>query len=386
MNILGGSIADATVATMICEGISNPHSSGLGGGFLITIYIKDKGTVESIDAREIAPKLAVKDMYNNNLGAASRGGLAVAVPGELKGLWGLHQKYGKLPWKDLIQPNIELCRRGHKVSSYQARIYKSIETRLLDEPTLSEVFINPETQQVWEEGELIKRNKLADTLEIIAAEGADAIYNNGSLTQILVNDIKRFGGIITTEDFMDYNIRWRKPEVAELKGENTLYTSPLPGTGSVLTFILNILDKYELKYDALSYHRIVEAFKFGYGSRTRLGDEPSEEIKELVRNLTDRTHADLIRSQIDDQRTYNEPSHYGALFESVEDHGTTHICLLAPNGDAVAATNTVNDYFGSFRSSAGIILNDQMDDFGVPGTKKFIIMYKIAQHKLFSNK
>ena len=99
----------------------------------------------------------------------------------------------------------------------------------------------------------------------------------------------------------------------------------------------------------------------------RLGDDPTDEIKELVKNLTNSAHADYIRSQINDERTYNDIAHYGAIFESVEDHGTTHICLLAPNGDAVAATNTINDYFGSFRSSAGIILNDEMDDFGVPG-------------------
>ena len=334
---------------MICEGITNPQSAGLGGGFFLTIYIKETGIVETLDAREMAPKLARTNMYTNDSSASASGGLSIAVPGEIMGLWELHKKYGKLSWKEVIQPNIDLCRNGHKLPIYIFRILKAREPRILEEATLKNTFVNPETQQVWEEGDLVKRLELADSLEKIAAEGADAIYNNGSLTQILVNDIKSFGGIITTEDFLDYRVRWGKPEIAELQGENTLFTFPLSGTGSVLTFILNILNKYELKHDALSYHRIVEAFKFGYGSRTRLGDEPSEEIKELVRNLTDRTYADLIRSQIDDQRTYNEPSHYGALFESVEDHGTANLCILAPNGDAVAATTTINYVLGSFK-------------------------------------
>ena len=83
------------MATLICEGITCPQSGGLGGGFLLTIYIKEKGTIETLDAREVAPKLATKNMFDNNLGASLEGGLAIAVPGELKGLWELHQKYGK---------------------------------------------------------------------------------------------------------------------------------------------------------------------------------------------------------------------------------------------------------------------------------------------------
>lgn len=334
---------------MICEGITNPQSAGIGGGFFLTIYIKETGVVETMDAREIAPKLATTNMYEKDPSASSTGGLSIAVPGEIKGLWELHQKYGKLSWREVIQPNINLCRHGHKLPIYIARILKAREDRILNEPTLSNTFINPETNQVWKEGDLVKREELADSLEIIATEGANAIYNNGSLTNILVNAIRTFGGIITIEDFLDYRVRWGKPEITELKNEHKLYTFPLPATGSVLTFILNILDNYDLKHDALSYHRITEAFKFGYGSRTRLGDEPSDDIKELVQNLTSPEHADFIRSQIDDTRTYNEPTHYGALFESVEDHGTANLCILAPNGDAVAATTTINYVLGSFK-------------------------------------
>ena len=365
-NILGGSIADATVATMICEGITCPHSSGLGGGFLLTIYIKEEGIVESLDARETAPMLATKDMFDDNILASLEGGLSVAVPGELKGLWELHQKYGKLPWKDLIVPNIELCRKGHLVEKYLYNSMKDREEIILAEPTLREVFINPETNQVWNEGDFIKRNKLADTLETIAEEGAYAIYN-GSLTNALLDDIKRFGGIVTTEDLLNYKVRWQVPEEAHLNNENILYTSPLPGSGPVLTFILNLLKGYDLQNDTLSYHRIVEAFKFGYGRRTLLGDEPLNEIKELVKNLTSSEFADFIRLQINDERTFNDYEYYGAVFENSQDHGTANVCILAPNGDAVVATSTINFLFGSYRSSLGIILNNEMDDFGVEG-------------------
>ena len=351
---------------MICEGITCPQSGGLGGGFLLTIYIKEKGLIETIDAREVAPKLATRNMYDDKLGASLEGGLAIAVPGELKGLWELHQKYGKLNWKDLMQPNIELCRKGYQAQIYFHNAMKFREARILASPTLREVFINPETNQVWNTGDLIKRVKLADSLEIIAAEGADAIYN-GTLTKIMVDDIKSFGGIITEEDFLDYKVRWGKPEIAYLQDNLTLYTTPLPGSGAVLAFILNILKGYELKHDALSYHRIVEAFKFGYGRRTLLGDEPMDEVKDLVKNLTNSNFADFIRSLINDEQTYSEFDHYGAVYESVNDHGTANVCILSPNGDAVVGTSTINYNFGSYRSSVGIILNNEMDDFALPG-------------------
>lgn len=178
--------------------------SGLGGGFLLTIYIKETQTVEILNAREVAPKLATSNMYVNNSLASVTGGLAIAVPGELKGLWALHQKYGKLKWRDLIQPNIDLCRNGHVVSPYLVNIFKGSEQRLLEEPSLREIFINPKTNKAWELGQKVKREQLAKSLEIIAIEGADAIYNNGSLAKILIDDIRKFGGIITEEDLLDY--------------------------------------------------------------------------------------------------------------------------------------------------------------------------------------
>ena len=234
------------------------------------------------------------------------------------------------------------------------------------QPSLREVFINPATNKAWINGDLVKRNKLADSLEVMANEGANAIYN-GSLTKTFLDDIKSFGGIITAEDLLEYKVRWGLPEIAQLKNNYTLYTSTLPGSGAVLTFILNILKGYELKKDTLSYHRIVEAFKFAYGRRSLLGTEDSDANKALVRNLTSPAFADYIRSQINDEKTFNDYEHYGALFERVEDHGTANVCFMAPNGDAVVATSTINYVFGSIRSSIGIILNNEMDDFAIPG-------------------
>lgn len=200
----GGNVADVAVATIICEGITCPQSSGLGGGFLLTIYLKESGTVETLNAREVAPKLANETMYVDDPRGSVRGGKAVAVPGEIKGLWELHQKYGKLPWAQLIEPNIKLARQGHVVSPYLRDVFASSEQDLLAEPTLRDIYINPITNKTYQLNDIIKRTKLAETLEVIAREGADAIYGGGSLAKELVKEIQDRGGIITEEDFLDY--------------------------------------------------------------------------------------------------------------------------------------------------------------------------------------
>lgn len=169
----------------------------------MTIYIKETGRTETLNAREVAPLKAHKDMYDGNDTLSSKGGLAIAVPGELKGYWDAHQKYGKLEWAELVWPTIELCRQGHLVTPFLSKFFASRKTQLLTSESLREVFINPNTNDTYQEGEYLKRERLAQTLEVIAQEGADAIYN-GSLTDALVEDIQANGGILTVEDFYNY--------------------------------------------------------------------------------------------------------------------------------------------------------------------------------------
>ncbi len=315
----------------------------MGGGFLATIYIKHEGKVVTLDAREVAPKKSFKEMFEGNPSGSETGGLAVAVPGELKGLWDLHQKYGKLSWSELIQPNIELCRNGHKVSKYLSEVLKETEDDLKNEETLREIFINPSTNEAWIAGNVIKRPILADSLEIIAIEGANAMHNkNGSLLLKIVEDIKSFGGIIEEDDITDYSVRWSEPTSIELIGNLSLHSIPLPGSGAVLSFIINILKGYDLRDDSLSYHRTIEAFKFAFAKRTMLGNEESEFISDLIKNMTDLSYAEEIRLKINNVTTFNDVEYYGANFSVSEDHGTSHISILGANGDAISITSTIN--------------------------------------------
>lgn len=132
---------------------------------------------------------------------------------------------------------------------------------------------------------------------------------------------------------------------AKLNDNSTFYTFPLPSNGAIIVFMLNLLKEYDLKHDALSYHRITEAFKFAYAKRSILGDEPSDEIKEMMKNLTSVDYANEIRQIISDERTSEDIKFYGAKYVNQPDQGTAHISILMPNGDAVAATATINYKF-----------------------------------------
>lgn len=132
---------------------------------------------------------------------------------------------------------------------------------------------------------------------------------------------------------------------AKLNDNSTFYTFPLPSNGAIIVFMLNLLKEYDLKDDALSYHRITEAFKFAYAKRSILGDEPSDEIKEMMKNLTSVDYANEIRKIISDERTSEDIKFYGAKYVNQPDQGTAHISILMPNGDAVAATATINYKF-----------------------------------------
>lgn len=192
--------------------------------------------------------------------------------------------------------------------------------------------------------------KLADTLKVIAQEGADAIHGGGSLAQILVDEIQEAGGIITMEDLSNFEPKWGKPIESKLFNGDSFYAFPLPTTGHVLNFIINILNGYNFHEhslehhleDKLMFHRIAEAFKFGFAKRTKLGDEMTEEVLQTIEELGSVEFANGIREAIWDNQTFNDFEHYGADSAVQLDYGTSHISILAPNGDAVALTTTIN--------------------------------------------
>ncbi|XP_044272828.1 glutathione hydrolase 1 proenzyme-like isoform X2 [Tribolium madens] len=365
----GGTAVEAAIAALFCEGVSMPQSMGLGGGFLMTIYAS--GTAYSLNARETAPSAATKDMFNGSSALSTKGGLAVAVPGELKGYWEAYQKFGgKVKWGDLVQPTIDLCENGILVTEYLEKLYATQLEKFKLDPLMAETFIDPKTNLTYRKGQVVKRPQLAKTLKQVKVFGADALYN-GILTKKFVEDIRNKGGIITEEDMHNYEVEWQEPIRVKMPNNKTLYTAPLPGSGVILSFIMNLLKDFldNLQpFSVTNWQRIIESFKFGYGKRTELGDSNFVDVRNLVSNLTSPDYAAKIRGKIRDNTTSQDPTYYGGKTVQPDDHGTAHICVLGPNGDAVSVTSTINLYFGAgFMSpSTGIILNDEMDDFSSP--------------------
>ncbi|KAG8194808.1 hypothetical protein JTE90_017249 [Oedothorax gibbosus] len=377
-----GSAVDAALAAQFCNGVVNPQSTGLGGGFLMTIYNRMIKTAFVIDAKEVAPQNASKEMFASNPTLSKEGGLSIGVPGELRGLKLAYDSYGKLPWKTLVEPSIAICNDGFKVSEHLAHYLQLLKDRILADESMKSEFFNNATNDVYKAGETLKRPVLAKTLTEIANNGADALYT-GSLKNGFLEDIKNCGGILTEADLSNYKPLLKPSVHVQLNSPEaplTLHSVPLPGSGLILGLILKVLNYYNMTEAnfrdtdeaALQYHRIVESFKFAFAHRTHLGDQDFLNITEIIANLQSEDYAKSIWKQISDEQTY-PTSFYKPVMEITDDHGTAHVSVLAANGDAVSVTSSVNTYFGSMcRSpSTGIILNNVMDDFSSPNITNF---------------
>uniref|UniRef100_T1JME8 Uncharacterized protein n=1 Tax=Strigamia maritima TaxID=126957 RepID=T1JME8_STRMM len=370
----GGSAVDAAIATLLCMGVFHPQSMGLGGGCLINVYDHKRRKANVIDAREVAPSAAHESVYIANSHRTLSGGLAVAVPGELRGYWEAHTRYGILPWSDLVEPAIKMCREGITISRHLGDTLQAMRTRIELEPTLKEVFINRRTGEVYKHGETIIQADLAKTLQAIAHGGADALYT-GKLAQHLIEDIRHFGGNMTLDDLKNYRAVFREAVRCEFRDGTVLHSTPPPGSGSVLAHILQVMDGFKItdecmastKDAAIFAHRFAETLKFAFAQRSQLGDPAFVEIDEVVSKLMSKGYARAIRDKIrpDNVQSF---SAYGLVLSNPDDSGTAHLSVLAPNGDAVAVTSSVNTWLGAgIRSrSTGIVLNNEMDDFSFP--------------------
>ena len=391
----GGNAIDAAVATGFALAVVHPAAGNLGGGGFMLIRMAD-GKTHFLDYREKAPAAAKADMYldaqgNVIEGASEYGYKAIGVPGSVAGMVYAEQKYGKLTLKQVMAPAIKLAREGYALTWEEARDMH-YTSHLGDYPESKRIF--QRDGNYYQPGELFRQPDLARTLEHIAARSDD--FYHGALARELAAAIQKGGGIITADDLAHYEVKEREPTHGTYRGYEILSAPPPSSGGTVLIESLNILEGYDLaklgNRSAESVHYITEAFRRAFYDRAEFMGDP-DFSKTPVAQLIDKKYAAAWRESIDPNRAsaskglkrpeiFSQLEQYAAAHPPAaaphEGQHTTHYSVVDAEGDAVAVTTTINDWFGSRVTADGLgfLLNDEMDDFsakpGVPNADGLI--------------
>jgi len=361
----GGNAVDAAVATAFVLAVTYPEAGNLGGGGFMMIYIH--GEPAFVDYRETAPAAATRDMYLDDKGevikdASTVGARAAGVPGTVAGLWLAHRRYGKRPWRELLQPAIRLARHGFTVPLHMARRVEELRPSYEGRTNFEHYFGDVRGAEVFRQPEL------AATLTRIAAGGAREFYH-GKTAQLLVAQMKKDGGLISAKDLADYRAKWREPLVADWR-DLKLLTAPLPSSGGfALIELLEMHDVLSAQFEGLAHnstqyvHLIAEMEKRVFADRAEyLGDPDFVQvpIEKLIA-------PDYIMRRAAEVRPH-EISPVQSVHPGLEEgRHTTHFSILDPDGNAVSNTYTLNEWYGNGEvvEGAGFLLNDEMDDFSI---------------------
>jgi len=385
----GGNAIDAAVATGFALAVVYPGAGNLGGGGFMLIRTRN-GEAHFLDFREMAPGAATATLYQDRHGqvipgASTVGFKAVGVPGSVKGLVYAEQHFGRLGLAQVMAPAIRLAREGYVLSPGQARDM-STDKDLARFPDSRRIFQNG--GKGWRAGARFRQPELARTLERIAASPDD--FYHGEMARQIADFVHQGGGLITTQDLANYQVKERAPVRGKYRDLEILSAPPPSSGGTALIESLHILEGFDLKKAGLdsvqSIHLLSEAYRRAFLDRALfMGDPDFSNVP--VAQLTDEKYARAWRDSIEPERAtdsqtmrrptlYPELDRYAAahplLAHSKEPTQTTHYSVVDSDGNAVAVTTTLNDDFGSRVSigSLGFLLNDEMDDFaakvGVP--------------------
>ncbi len=382
----GGNAVDAAVAVGFALAVTYPAAGNIGGGGFMIIRIPDTGKSVAIDFREVAPSGATPNMYLDDNGKVERtksylGHLAVGVPGTVKGFELAMQKYGKLPWKDVIAPAIELAENGFVLNRRRARAFnnlkkmknipKDFEDELRKSKEFFRIFSKPDGSD-FTEGDIFVQKDLAESLRLIADQGSEAFYV-GKIADLIARDMEKHGGLITKNDLARYEAFVREPVKGNYRGYEIISMPPPSSGGTILIEMLNVLEGFELgtmeRYGPKALHVISETMKFAYLDRAKyMGDANFGDIP--VNRLISKEHAQNTRENIDLDRAIPSTEIGKDILTIEEAEETTHYSIIDKDGIAVATTYTLNGGFGSFviAEGTGIILNNEMADFNMkPG-------------------
>ncbi len=363
----GGNAVDAAVAAAFTLAVTYPEAGNIGGGGFMLIYFD--GQASFLDYREVAPKAAHRDMYLDARGEVIEGSslvgaLAAGVPGTVAGLWEAHQRYGTLPWPELLAPAIKLAAEGFIVPELLAARIDEYRGVFAGRTNFDDYFSGVEA------GARLRQGELAATIGRISIVGPGAFYG-GDTARLIVEQMQRDGGIITADDLADYRPVWRKPLDSSWRGYRILTAPPPSSGGFAVVQLLQMKDHLAAAFEGLEHnspqyiHLVAEMEKRVFADRARYFGDPDHVAVPI--------HALLAEDYLKTRARQVNPRAISAL-EAVppglDSPATTHYSILDAYGNAVSNTYTLNDDFGSgvVVHGAGFLLNGEMDDFSVkPG-------------------
>jgi gamma-glutamyltranspeptidase/glutathione hydrolase len=369
----GGNAIDAAVATEFALAVCYPEAGNIGGGGFMLIRTSD-GNTDVIDYREKAPSHASRDMYLDKSGNVTEGlstdtHLASGVPGTVDGMLNAHSKYGKLPFKEVIQPAIDLAEKGFPVTKRQAADLNANRILFIGRNVFRPAFVK---DSLWKEGDILIQSSLAETLKRIRDYGRDGFYS-GRTARLLVREMKRANGIISEQDLNEYRSVSRVPLTTDYKGYKIITVPPPSSGGIILIQLLKMIEPYPVKEwgfnSSQTIHLMVEAERRAFADRSEYPGDP-DFVKIPVGQLVSRKYLLNRMSDFNKNRASLSLEIMPGSPEGYASEETTHYSVVDDAGNAVAATTTLNNSFGNsiVVDSAGFILNNQMDDFSVkPG-------------------
>lgn len=369
----GGNAVDAAVATEFALAVCYPEAGNIGGGGFMVIR-KNDGTSHVIDYREKAPAGADRDMFMDSTGNVIEGlstatHLASGVPGTVDGMITAHSRFGHLPFRDVIQPAIDLARHGFIITAMQAEDLNGNRENFISRNNGNTTFVR---ETPWKEGDLLVQEDLANTLAKIRDNGRDGFYS-GKTAKLIVDEMAGGNGLITMDDLANYRAVIREPLTGYYKGHKIITVPPPSSGGIILLQLLDMTEPYPLSEWGFSssktVHLIAEAERRAFADRAEhLGDPDYMKIDPDL--LLEGNYLKSRMSDYNETRASLSSEIFAGSPAAVESDETTHYSVVDKDGNAVSATTTLNGTYGNsiVVRGAGFLLNNQMDDFSVkPG-------------------
>ncbi|MFN7791180.1 MAG: gamma-glutamyltransferase [Cyclobacteriaceae bacterium] len=388
----GGNAVDAAIATHLALSVVFPAAGNIGGGGFMVVRLKD-GTTATLDFREKAPAAATTDMYLDKKGEvipdlSLKGHLASGVPGSVDGMVEAHKKFGTLPWQDLVQPAIDLAKKGFPLTEREASWFNQAKENLEKYNSVKPAFL---IRDNWKSGDTIRWEAMAVTLELIRDNGRAGFYE-GKTAENLVAEMNRGKGLITLEDLKNYHSSWREPLISNYKDYKFISMPPSSSGGICLLQLLKSVEQFPIKewgfHSVKAIHLMTEAERRVFADRAKFLGDP-DFFKVPSTEMLSQDYINERMKSFDPEKATPSSEVKSGTIPGYESEETTHFSIVDPNGNAVAVTTTLYGWFGSFVvvDGSGFFMNNEMDDFSMkPGVPNMYGAIGGAANKIEPNK